>query len=211
MVNSIVRTGHKILSNQICYDMFQSLVGSSKNIRQLTRDALVREPKTLLDLGCGTGRTIPLVSESTLYHGVDLSQKYLQKASQINVNAQTFLVQADFGHENWNKDLEDYQYDQALAWGLFHHLEENALINLLEKTSEMQQKNGLIFSMDPIIIQSTTKVARWVARNDRGQFLRTPETYAAIFQKSGYNFEYKVVKNSIRIPVDILLVRASKR
>jgi predicted TPR repeat methyltransferase len=206
MVNPIVRVAHKVLENGVCYDLFQSAVGATKT-RQFLIDAISvwENPKHIIDLGCGTGFSIPKLTYTDTYFGVDFSEKYLNLAKRIPTSMQTSFLQADLGDPFWSKGLSFTKPQVVMAMGLFHHLSNPNMEILFATLGDLLPPGSSIVSIDPVITSSTSRIGRWVATNDRGKFLRTPEELKEITKKVGFNSELKVFQNQIRIPADTLV------
>jgi predicted TPR repeat methyltransferase len=206
MVNPIVSIGHKMLENGFCYDLFQSAVGATKTRKFLIDVISVWEnPKNVIDLGCGTGFSIPRLSNTHAYLGVDFSRKYLNVASAIPTEIDTSFLQADLGDPLWANGLFFSEPQVVMAMGLFHHLNNSQMQNLFGVLAKMLPSGSSIVSIDPVITTSSSRVARWVANNDRGKFIRTPEELREITKTLGFSSNLRVFKNQIRIPADTLI------
>ena len=205
MSTSMVRIGHSLLRVSLFYDAFQSLVGSSSNISRLTKAALNNGNSFVLDLGCGTGRAISHLKNV----GVDLSEKYIKKSKSKKSNSSITLINDDVTSKSWLKTIVNNEASSALAWGLYHHLPDYELNLMLQNLSETLKTGSVLNSMDPTIVNDTTRVAKWVAKNDRGKYLRDPDSMVRIIESHGFETEFDISKNAIRIPVDLLLIRAT--
>ena len=200
MVNPVVKFGHSLLAQPICYDLFQSAVGSvnfrtefvKKNVNQF-------EFESVLDLGCGTASTVGLIPQYTQYVGIDTSEEYLAKARNRSQNINTTLINTSIDDNSWVKSIELKGETLSLALGIFHHIDDLQLEGTLRNLSEGLKKGSRIVSLDPIVDEQTSLLASWFARNDRGRFIRTAEKYDSLFNEVGF-----------RIPYDLLLMRAEK-
>ena len=211
MVNPVVKFGHSLLAQPICYDLFQSAVGSvnfrtefvKKNVNQI-------EFESVLDLGCGTASTVGLIPQYTQYVGIDTSEEYLAKARNRSQNINTTLINTSIDDNSWVKSIELKGETLSLALGIFHHIDDLQLEGTLRNLSEGLKKGSRIVSLDPIVDEQTSLLASWFARNDRGRFIRTAEKYDSLFDEVGFKMEYEVQRNQFRIPYDLLLMRAEK-
>ena len=211
MVNPVVKFGHSLLAQPICYDLFQSAVGSvnfrtefvKKNVNQF-------EFESVLDLGCGTASTVGLIPQYTQYVGIDTSEEYLAKARNRSQNINTTLINTSIDDNSWVKSIELKGETLSLALGIFHHIDDLQLEGTLRNLSEGLKKGSRIVSLDPIVDEQTSLLASWFARNDRGRFIRTAEKYDSLFDEVGFKMEYEVQRNQFRIPYDLLLMRAEK-
>jgi hypothetical protein len=94
--------------------------------------------------------------------------------------------------------------------GIFHHIDDAQLESTLSNLSESLQVGSKVVSLDPIVDAQSTRLASWFARNDRGRYLRTAETYFNTFEKAGFRMEFEVQRNQFRIPYDLILMSAVK-
>ena len=206
MANPIVTMGHKMLENGVCYDLFQSAVGATKTRSFLIDVISVWEnPKNVIDLGCGTGFSIPRLANTETYLGVDFSAKYLNKASSIPTQMDANFLKADLGDPLWAEGLHFSEPQVVMAMGLFHHLDNSQMQNLFGVLATLLPSGSSIVSIDPVVTNSSSRIARWVAHNDRGKFIRTPDELTEITSTLGFRSILRVFKNQIRIPADSLI------
>jgi hypothetical protein len=78
----------------------------------------------------------------------------------------------------------------------------------LSSCREILDKESLLFTVDPVIVEDTNKIARWFANNDRGKFIRSPEQIQRLFKDSGFKADIKIKKLQFRIPLDTIEVTA---
>jgi SAM-dependent methyltransferase len=206
--SKVVEFGHKFLSNRFCYDGFQSAVGSYKFKNGFLEESFSDfQGSRVLDLGCGTGVAAKFTGKEVKYFGIDVSSQYIDSVLAKKSDA-TVHVGSVSESEPYNSiSLENL--DLTLALGLFHHITDHEMMLCLENLREVMSEGSVLKSFDPVIDESTTKLAAWVAKNDRGQNLRTPEEFHKIFEKFSFKVEYRIVRNVIRIPVDLIICEVS--
>jgi SAM-dependent methyltransferase len=206
MTNLIAKTGHYFLKNDFLYDLYQNIVGGVSYRSRIVENLVKYEKPMFLDLGCGTAGVCRIISRNIKYLGVDNSKIYLNSA-KIKFPEHTFM-QADLGEAEWNKNILINDAMVATGLGLLHHLDNNQAINFLTGCRSVLNKNSLLFTVDPVTIADTGKVAKWFAENDRGQYVRNPKELIALFEKSGFEPSYKIRKNQFRIPLDTIEITA---
>jgi SAM-dependent methyltransferase len=210
--NPIIVVGYGLLSIPICYDAFQTAVGSVKFRKEFVRKNLAKHPmENVLDLGCGTASTISQLPFGKKYVGIDTSQKYIGKATARSKDREAQFINSDIGDEQWTRSVSLKGETLGLALGIFHHIDDDQLEKTLKNISAVTVSGSNIVSLDPIVDRRSSKMAKWFALNDRGKFIRTPETYADIFEKYGFDLKYEVQRNEFRIPYDLLLMTATKK
>jgi SAM-dependent methyltransferase len=211
MPNRIVKAGHKVLALPICYDLFQTAVGSVKFRSNFVSENISKfKMENVLDLGCGTASTANLLPKGVNYRGLDTSTKYLEKARTRTADRQSKLILTDIADNEWTNEAGKLNAALGLALGIYHHINDYQLEETISNLSDVLQPGSKIVSLDPVIDSRTTKLANWFARNDRGQFIRDPEQFIEIFNSNGFSVKYEITRNSFRIPYDLLLITATK-
>jgi ubiquinone/menaquinone biosynthesis C-methylase UbiE len=200
MVNRIVQAGHKILSLPICYDLFQSAVGSVRFRSDFVkRNIQSSNFESVLDLGCGTASTIKLLPKNVKYIGVDTSQDYLDKAKNRSGELNTNFINADISDIAWAEESKVIGNSLTIALGIFHHIDDHQFNKVLGNLNLVLPIGG-----------KTTRMASWFARNDRGQYLRSADYYQDKFREFGFEMKYEITRNDFRIPYDLILMSAKK-
>jgi len=206
MTNLVIKTGHYFLKYDFLYDLYQNIVGGVAYRNRIVEDLANFEKPVFLDLGCGTASVCRIISKNIKYFGVDHSKIYLNSAKN-NFPEHSF-TQADLGEFEWDKNISINGSMIATGLGLLHHLDDKKATNFLTGCRSILNKNSLLFTVDPVIISGTGKVAKWFAENDRGQYIRNPKELIALFEKSGFKLSYQVKKNQFRIPLDTIEITA---
>jgi len=211
MPNTIVKMGHKILALPICYDLFQTAVGSVKFRSNLVSENVSKfNMQNVLDLGCGTASTANLLPKNVKYIGLDTSQKYLDKAGKRIADRDSKLILTDIADTSWTHTSGELDTTLGLALGIYHHINDEQLEDTIANVGCVLKKGSKIVSLDPAIDSKTTKVANWFARNDRGPYIREPELYEEVFSRYGFSVKFEITRNSFRIPYDLILITATK-
>ena len=211
MPSKIVKVGHKVLALPICYDLFQTAVGSVRFRSSFVSENISKfKCENVLDLGCGTGSTSNLLPKEVDYVGLDTSRKYLEKAGKRTADRDSKLILTDIADSNWTHSVGKLKSALGLALGIYHHLSDQQLEETLSNIASVVESGSKIVSLDPVVDSKTTKLANWFARNDQGQFVREPAIYAEMFKKHGFSMEYQITRNSFKIPYDLILITATR-
>ncbi len=189
-----------MLENQLVYDAYQTCVGSVKYRKNLVRKLAEEEITSFLDIGCGTASTIDLLPINASYHGIDISEKYLERARGKRPGLN--LILGDVSKSAWTQFLNLEAPTTCIALGIFHHLSDLELKLMLQQCLSVLPKGSKIFSMDPIITESSSRGAKWFAENDRGKYVRTLTQLEEIFTVNNLNPTIKVESRQMRIPLD---------
>ena len=113
-----------------------------------------------LEIGCGTGRLLNLVSpryKKTV--AVDFSKEMINIAKKrINKNITYFNISAS------EIQFEDEQFDFVVCNALFHHLsnDKKELIKVLKKIKKILRPGGRIFISDFVAFKLFRNLSDWV-------------------------------------------------
>ncbi len=164
-----------ILSLPSVYLGFQALVGGTK-MRSLCLALL--EPKSgqkIVDIGCGPAyylAELPAVD----YHGFDTDARYIEHARKRFGHRGRFYV------EPFTKAQADAlgPFDGVLLMGLLHHLTDTECSALLSVLSQCLRPGGRVVTLDTVVHERQGSLERWLALNDRGQYVRSPSAFEAL-------------------------------
>ena len=204
--NPIVSIGHFCLQNQAVYDLYQTVVGGVAYRRKLVSELAQLNKPSFIDLGCGTATIARELDSNIKYIGVDNSENYLMKAKR-EFPQHKFLNQ-NLGETDWGKYLSGQGPVVASGLGLLHHLDDDSAKSFLGSCREILDKESLLFTVDPVVVKDTTRIARWFANNDRGKYIRGPEKIQELFKYAGFEIEIKIKKMQFMIPLDTIEVTA---
>ena len=124
-----------------------------------------------------------------------MSEKYIDKAKKNYPSRQFFCENInDFFPVKNDKDII------FLFLGVFHHLSDVEIVNLLKKLDE-KEINYKIFSMDGIFLPKQHFISKLMLKNDRGKYVRTLEGYKKILN----DFNFVIRNDLLRIPYDGVL------
>jgi trans-aconitate methyltransferase len=208
-----VRIIHRLLNSSFCYSCLQISVGAEGFRNRFLESLLQNEPRKaqILDLGCGPGVNRKVIHPDFSYVGVDLSEKYIAKAmSKYKNNLNTNFICADLvANDNWLEAIDIKHKNISLAFALWHHLSDDQLSAVLNKLRSKLSSESTLVSIDPIITEDSTKFAIWLARNDRGPYLRSQKDFEKIYSENGFITEIKIHRNQMRIPGNVISIAAN--
>jgi cyclopropane fatty-acyl-phospholipid synthase-like methyltransferase len=211
----IVKVAHSLLKFPICYSFLQVAVGAEGFRNRYLKNALAEntEASQLLDLGCGPGANRKTSGEGYNYTGIDLSEEYVSKASRkFKSDTQSRFIRADLVQNNdWPSLCNTNENTIAMAFALWHHLSDEQVDNVLKKLARSLNDESIILSMDPIVTSDSSKFAVWLANNDRGPYLRSQKDFERIYSRNGFSTEIEIFRNQMRIPGNIISIKAKLR
>jgi predicted transcriptional regulator len=128
--------------------------------------------------------------------GFDTERRYIDYARRRYGTRGRFHC-AKFGEEHVR---QFGPFDAIMLMGILHHMSDAEARNLLSLLSKSLTKTSRIVALDACFTDTQSRIARWMAEHDRGEFVRTPEGYARLFAGLLVCRESVVLSNVCRIP-----------
>ncbi len=196
---------HRILDRPRIYDAVQRLFGAPAARKRFIADFVrVKPGMKLLDIGCGTGVLLTDLPEGVDYHGFDLNPAYID-AARARFGERGTFVQARVGEES----IEG-EFDVVVAKGILHHLTDEDAHRLLAAAARCLRAGGAFVSLDGVIHQGQSLIARALIALDRGRMVRTAEGYERLVRAHFAKYEVHVLTDRLRIPYSYCIIRATK-
>ena len=173
---AIPRTLRSVLKAPLLYLLYQSIVGGIRARRICLRDYVKPTPgMVVIDIGCGPGYTAKWLPESRFF-GFDVCRSYIDYATR------------KFGrHAVFHCDLFSQQSvsmlpkaDLVLMMGLLHHLPDEECVSLLRLARSAMKDGGKLLTLDGCYGDGQSRMTRYFLDSDRGEYIRTPESYIQI-------------------------------
>jgi SAM-dependent methyltransferase len=190
------------LGNVRLYIALQKSIGADRN-RYLSLDEAELKPgDRVLDVGCGPAYYFDRLPEVD-YVGFDTSEAYIAYARQ------RYGKRGDFRCETLTAEHLDQlgQFDAILLFGLLHHLDDAACANLLDLSARALKPGGRVVSCDTTLHEGQRRVSRWMAENDRGEYVRRPESYDRMARASFGELKTQLIDAVTRVPTSIYMMR----
>lgn len=195
------------LSRAWFYDFFLRILGERRARATVVRDYVKASPGTrLLDLGCGTGRTLDFTHPDVEYVGIDVSAPYIQAARARYGERGRFILAPV--QEAPLRDLG--RFETAYAGALLHHLDDAACIRLLEAVNMLLVPRGRFVSFDCVYTKGQNRVARLLIDHDRGRHVRTVEGYTALARTVFADVGATVREDLLRVPYSHLMMECQR-
>ena len=184
-----------MLANPRTYELWSRLVGAEAGRSRLVRDHVrPRSGARVLDLGCGPGELVRYL-DGVRYVGVDTSGAYITQARRLYGERAEFRVG---DATKLDEDLRDF--DLVLAFGVLHHLDDEAARALLRGARRALATSGRLIAVDPTVAEHERFLARLVIGADRGEHVRTPDAYERLARETFSAVKSAVRRDLLRIP-----------
>jgi SAM-dependent methyltransferase len=131
----------------------------------------------VIDIGCGPGYAVQWLPGSQ-YFGFDVCGAYIDYATRRFGRRAVFYC--DLFSPEYASRLP--KADLVLMMGLLHHLTDEECISLLRLAKSAMKKGGKLLAMDGCYRDGQPRIARYFLDSDRGEYIRTPESYIRIVQ-----------------------------
>ncbi|MBI4702325.1 MAG: methyltransferase domain-containing protein [Deltaproteobacteria bacterium] len=201
--SSLFGTAHAWL-----YILSQRAVGAHL-ARYACLEALApRAGERIVDVGCGPayylGR-LPAVD----YHGFDTDQRHIAWARARFSGHASFYAEP-FGEPHAARLAP---VGGVLLLGLLHHLDDEQAEALLALLARALAPAGRVVTLDTPFFDGQSAVARSLARHDRGRYVRRPEQYRDLADRSFGRREDRIVGDTRRMPAShfMMVLREPRR
>jgi SAM-dependent methyltransferase len=167
--------GTQILTHPRAYLMWQGKFAEQKLVPLNAHNDLSRV-RRVLDVGCGPGTNTRHFS-SAGYLGVDMNPAYIEYARKRH--KRDFLVAdvCEYTAEPGQK------YDFILVNSFLHHIDLPNTRRILSHLATLLTDDGHIHIIE-VVMPERARVARQLARWDRGQFVRPLAEWKGIFSET---------------------------
>lgn len=185
-----------LLGTPIAYRLFQSAVTRNDSITWLVSDFIKPQlSDRILDIGCGTGSILKQLPD-VHYFGVDHNPSYIEQAQKVHGDRGVF--------ECLNVDSEDLlkcgEFNAVLLVGVLHHLSDAEVLRLVSRIQKLLLPSGRLITLDTTLVNDQHPFARFLARNDRGRFARSPNHYRMLLE-TGLRVTQETLRHDLlRIP-----------
>jgi len=191
------------------YIALQRAVGADRLRYRCLAELALRPGDSVLDVGCGPAYYLPRIPRGVRYHGFDTDPRYIAYARR------RFGDRGEFHHAVFGPEHLPAlpPVDAVLLLGLLHHLSDEDSQRLLGLAGQALAPGGQVISVDTCFEPNQGRISRWMSRNDRGEFVRTPEGFLELARPAFDDVDGVVVDDATRIPSSFWLMqmRSSRR
>lgn len=193
-----------VFSSPTVYRFAQRSIGSDTVRQAFVRDYVRPSPGDhLLDIGCGTGDLAGMVADVE-FVGHDPSADYVESARAAYPDAEFHVAGVgDF-------EPEPGRFDICVAKGVLHHLDDGLARELFAEAHRALRPGGRLVTMDPVLADGQSPIARFLALRDRGENVRTAEGYRSLAAPTFESVESAVRHDMLRVPYSHALLTCTR-
>jgi 2-polyprenyl-3-methyl-5-hydroxy-6-metoxy-1,4-benzoquinol methylase len=159
---------------------------------------------SVLDVGCGPAAILEFLQD-VKYIGLDHNPNYIATATKKYGSKGTFICAGV-------DQLNDYglkAFDRIIILGVMHHLDDAQLTQLMASLKGRLNVGGVLITFDVAFEDNQKFIAKLLAKNDRGKFVRTKQQYLK-FIEVAFNVEQADLRHDLlRVPYTHLLTRST--
>jgi cyclopropane fatty-acyl-phospholipid synthase-like methyltransferase len=138
----------------------------------------------ILDVGSGFGDSLRYLDRYRAYHGFDV-----QPSAVAFCNARLHDARTSFHPEHLSEErLLEISPTRAVCIGLFHHLTDTELVELLALLARAPRLQRII-SLDGALVPGA-RCNNLVARMDRGRYVRSAERYRELLSRDAFRIAH---------------------
>ena len=204
-INSGLRS---ILAWPPVYRLLNRVIGNEKFRRWfIDRIVAVKSGQTLVDLGCGPADILAELDAGVRYIGLDISEAYIEAARQRYGERGLFLA----GTVNdWRRDPRIRDADVVLAYGLFHHVDDDETLAIFQCARDVLRPGGRLVFLEPCLLLWQARRSVFMMAQDRGQNVRTEQEWKRLITAVFPTATTSVVTNANRLGYTHLIAECRK-
>jgi len=158
----------------------------------------------VLDVGCGPAAILDFLP-SVKYVGLDHNPKYIAAATKKFGAKGTFICA---GVDQLN-DHGLQTFDRIIILGVMHHLDDQQLTQLMRSLKDRLTRDGVLITFDVAYEDKQNLIAKFLAKNDRGKFVRTKDQYLEFISPTFSVEQADLHHDLLRVPYTHLITRSS--
>lgn len=183
------------------YILSQRLVGADRARAECLAALGARAGDRILDVGCGPAYYVAGLPECD-YVGFDTN------SAQIAVARARFGHRARFFDEPYTAEHQRAlaPFDKVLLLGILHHLDDASARDLLDLVARSLRPNGLVVALDTPLFVEQSPLSRFLAKNDRGDYIRYPDAFLQLARASFERVESRLLGDTPLMPSSFFMM-----
>lgn len=195
----------KFLELSSVYSKLTSFLLGADTYETLVADFIQPTPGcSVLDVGCGPAAILALLPGIN-YIGLDHNSSYINAATKKYGSKGTFICAGV--HQLDDHGLK--AFDRVIILGVMHHLNDAQLTLLINSLRGRLNEGGALITFDGAYEDNQNLIAKTLAKNDRGKFVRTKEQYLNFIELAFKVERAELRHDLLRVPYTHLLTRST--
>jgi SAM-dependent methyltransferase len=195
-----------LLRISAAYDLLQRLLGSKRWLEIFVNDYIRPFPgASVLDIGAGTGSIFAQLGDVS-YFGIEPNQRYVDDFNAVYLTEKVRLVQGT----TETVEVSSEKFDIVLISAVLHHITDSQVHQILDFARNALRPSGRIVVLDPVFHRGQHPIARFLARRDRGRFVREFGDYQSLFDSHALAANFEVRTDMLSVPYSHVLTQATK-
>jgi SAM-dependent methyltransferase len=199
---SVANLTEALLKHPDLYLMSQRMLGVDRARRECVASLEAQPGARILDIGCGPAYYIDRLPAGVSYVGFDTDPSYIAWAKANRGDRGEFFCDV----YNEQRRLELGSFDGVLMMGLLHHLDDAEAEEALSLASLSLKPGGRLLTLDTCYDDRLTGVETWMAHRDRGEYVRSTETFRQLGSRHFADVDGRLLSRS-RLPMRLWLMR----
>lgn len=180
---------YSLLQYPVIYDWKTRMLsfGRQSVLRYLAERAHSLAGRTILDVGCGTGRHADAFPER--FCGIDYNSRYVRHAAKrhrgmfavMDATRMAFVGEA---------------FDLVFSAGLCHHLSDRHVRNVAAEMKRVTKNGGEALIIDGVRPRMTNLLGYLLSKMDRGKYPRTLNELVALLTPEEFRLTTESIKGS---------------
>jgi 2-polyprenyl-3-methyl-5-hydroxy-6-metoxy-1,4-benzoquinol methylase len=101
------------------------------------------------------------------------------------------------------------QYDLVFCLGLLHHLSDAQTEAMVSQVRPLLAPGARFVALEAAFVPRRNPIAKFLARRDRGEFIRTAEGYRALIERHFSSVRTVIIHDFMRVPYTHLKIESS--
>jgi len=161
-----------LLAFPAAYAFFDRLIGGRSARRRFVEEHVrASAGDRVLDIGCGPASILKFLP-AVEYVGFDRSSAYVTAARKRHATRGRFFCGVVS-----QIDLEEHDFDIAIALGVVHHLDDGEALQLFRLGATALRPGGRLVTLDGCLADGQPAIARYMLGRDRGRYVRDQSGY----------------------------------
>jgi SAM-dependent methyltransferase len=195
----------EVLDAPWAYLAFQKAYGADRLRKRSVEILAPKAGERILDVGCGPAYLLDYLPDVE-YVGFDIQAQYLAYARRRFGARGTFVL----GHYDEQQRRQHGPFDAILLMGVMHHLNDAVAVELLGLLANSLKSGGRVVTLDPCFAADQSRIARFMASNDRGQHVRDASAYEKLARGVFAEVWPAVIHGACRVPSTEIIMKLTQ-